>query len=109
MTKKVLEAQEEICDIAGGRVPGRVVCAVAADAGDFARADACGLANELAVAVSPESHPSIGAICAGFRRMWPLLPIDQGLAATGGGTWYPDVEVSQASVCELWRLVQDRV
>lgn len=106
MTKKVLEAQEDTCDIAGGRAPGRMVYAVAADAGDFAGADECGSANELAVAVSPESHPSIGAICAGFWEMWPLLPIDRGLAAAGGGTWNPDVEVSQASVCELWRLVQ---
>jgi len=66
MTKKVLEAEEEICDIAGGGAPGRVVYAVAADAGDFTGADECGLVTELAVAVSPESHLSIGVICAGF-------------------------------------------
>jgi hypothetical protein len=106
MTKMVLEAQEEICDIAGGRAPGRMVCAVGADAGDFAWADERGSANELAAAVSPESHRSIGVICAAFWKMWPVLRIDQGLAATGGETWDPDVEVSQASVFELWRLAQ---
>jgi hypothetical protein len=106
MTKKVLDAREEICDIAGGGAPGRVVYAVAADAGDFAGADECGLVTELAVAVSPESHLSIGVICVGFWEMWPVLRIDQGSAATGGETWDPDVEMSQASVSELWRLVQ---
>jgi hypothetical protein len=106
MTKKVSEAQEDICDIAGGRASGRMVYAVAADAGDFAGADECGSANELAVAVSPESHRSIGVICAGFWEIWPVLRIDHGLAATDGETWDPDVEMSQASVSELWRLVQ---
>jgi hypothetical protein len=106
MTKMVSKARQEICDIAGGGAPGRVVCAEAADAGDPARPDECGLANELAVAVSPESHRSIGVICAAFWEMWPVLPINQGLAVTGGETWDPDVEVSQASVSELWRLVQ---
>ena len=91
MTKKVLEAQEKICDIAGGGAPGRVVCAMGVDAGDFAWADERGSANEIEVAVSPESHLSIGVICAGFWEMWPVLPIDQGLAATGRETWDPDV------------------
>jgi len=106
MKKKVLEAQEEICDIAGGRASGRMVCAVAADAADFAGVDERGLANELAIAVSPDSHRSIGVICAAFWKMWPVLRIDQGLAATGRETWDPDVEMSQASVSELRRLVQ---
>jgi hypothetical protein len=106
MTITVLEAREEIRDIAGGGIPGRVVCAVGADAGDIAWADERGSENELEVAVSSGSYRSIGAICAGFRDMWPVLPIDQGLAATGSETEDPDVEMSQASVSELRRLVQ---
>jgi hypothetical protein len=106
MTITVLEAREEISDIAGGGTPGRVVCAVGADAGDIAWADERGSENELEVAVSSGSYRSIGAICAGFRDMWPVLPIDQGLAATGSETEDPDVEMSQASVSELRRLVQ---
>jgi hypothetical protein len=89
-----------------GGAPGRVVCAMGVDAGDFAWVDERGSENELEVAVSPESHLSIGLICAGFWEMWPVLPIDQGLAATGRETWDPDVEMSQASVSELRRLVQ---
>jgi hypothetical protein len=106
MTIKVLKAREEISDIASGSAPDRVVCAVGADAGDIAWADERGSENELEVAVSPESSRSIGAICAALWEIWPVPSIDHGLAATGRETWDPDVEMSQASVSELWRLVQ---
>jgi len=58
------------------------------------------------VARAQEPRASMEVICAEFRAIRARLPIDQGLAPPGGDAWRPDVDVSDVSAFELWRVVQ---